>query len=348
MNKLIPLFLFLGTTLLFAGGEQIEFCPACGPESEYIVYPDEGLTLNFCAKWDPDFAFRGGRCCGKIPWKYRRRRIRCNPARAKRSFCDEQTQEQMNYIRSVKTGKIKDILAHLLIESGKRGPQAYCKVNQGFLAWGRPIVSTEENRLIVRREHRCVHFGTDRMVGMLEWVGREISKTYFSVSEKGIKLLVGDISAPRGGCLFGRGGRRGHASHMTGQDVDIGFLHANKDRKSPLSFSRKFDPEANWWLIKKFFQNPFACIKVIFIDRRLKRRLKRVAQSDPLWPKVSRYLRHVRSHRNHMHVRIGDRVGEPGCGTPVDIEYEERFFEDLRKELLKEGNELEEEEFDQD
>jgi murein endopeptidase len=152
------------------------------------------------------------------------------------------------------------------------------------------------------------------MVGMLEWVGRQVAATY--PEDPGIHLNVGDISAPRGGCLSGRGGRRGHKSHTSGQDADVGFLVARPGHASPDMFVREFDAKTNWWLFKRVFHNPYACVKVIFLDRRLIAKLGKAVKDDPEWATLRRYIKHVPGHRNHFHVRVGTTPGQPGC--PVD------------------------------
>lgn len=283
------------------------------PSSELIGQQDPDLNPAFCAQWNPDFAFKGNRCCGKTPWKYRRRGIRCTPSRAKKSFCDEMTDDQREYIRNVNSGKIPDILKHLEGNFGRHGTQAFCTPNTGFLAWGRPIVATHKNRLHLRRPGRCVNFGTDRMAALVEWLGHRIREKYQAEEYHGVRLLVGDTSAPRGGCLAGKGGRRGHASHMSGQDIDLGFLSVKKNEISPIEFRRRFDAKANLWLLKNLFRNPYVCIDSVFLDWRHIRKLRKVAGSDPEWIRIQPHVRHVRRHRNHYHIRIGRRPGAPGC-----------------------------------
>ena len=47
------------------------------------------------------------------------------------------------------------------------------------------------------------------------------------------------------------------------------------------------------------------------LDKKLIRKLGKAAHGDEDWNKYWRYIRHVPSHRNHMHVRIGDGPGQP-------------------------------------
>jgi len=296
-----------------------------GPGSELLIFNEWQIDREFCAEWNPDFSFKGNLCCGKPGWKYRRRGIKCTPKRAKRSFCDEMTAEQIAYVRKVKTGKVKDVMSLLIQEVGVYGEQAQCKPSDGFLSWGRPVLPSSKNRIRLRRPHRCVNFGTDPMVGMLEWVGRKVNEKYPIGYYPGTSFLVGDVSAPRGGCLAGKGGKRGHVSHTNGRDVDLGFLAPSKSSRTPAGFSRRFNGEANWWLIKEIFNNPFACVKRVFLDRRHIRKLRKAARGDPDWARLSRHIRHVRYHRDHYHVRIGEAPGTPGCSSVFDKGYLSRI-----------------------
>jgi murein endopeptidase len=282
---------------------------------------DLGLGGNFCEEWNPDYKFKGKQCCGPVAWKYRRRGIKCDPSRSKRSFCGEATPEQLAYIDILTRDPSIDVLE--LIDEAKDKPlqQAYCNYADGFLAWGRPLLPNPRNRIVLRRPDRCVNFGTDAMVAMIEWLGRDLAKRH---ENQNTQLLVGDISAPRGGCLSGRGGRRGHKSHTQGRDVDLGFIFAqgvDKAGRQPGNFQKKFEPEANWEFLKRVFENPYACVKVVFLDRRHISKLAKHATKldDPAWMKYRRFLQHARGHQNHYHIRIGDQPGAPGCqGRPED------------------------------
>lgn len=272
------------------------------PESAFIKDPRTGESIRFCSDWNPDFGFMGGLCCGQVDRSIRRRGIRCDPARSKESFCDEMTSEQVDWFQKDSTGV-------------RPASRAFCGYNDGFLAWGKPLISTKENFIRLRNPQRCVHFGTDEMVRFLDWLGTAVGK------EISTYLLVGDISAPRGGCLSGRGGRVGHASHTSGRDADIGFVHP-KLARGPDSFSRQFDAAANLWLLKKMFANPFVCIRAVFLDHRHIWKLSREAQKqgDSEWFSLAPHIRHVRNHRNHFHVRIGDAPGPAGCNATSEPE----------------------------
>ena len=171
------------------------------------------------------------------------------------------------------------------------------------------------------------------MAAMVEWLGREVGRTFSAEHYSGVKLIIGDVAGPRGGCLIGRSGKRGHASHTTGQDADIGFLSVRKGAPSLVKFTQDFDPTNNWWLLKKVLKNPYACVKVIFLDRRQIRKLAKQAGRlghpgyDVEWNQYKRFIRHMPGHKNHFHVRIGNGPGGAGCfpGAKPELELEEEF-----------------------
>ena len=309
-----------------------EFVPP-SPASDYVTEGLVGrdgrplpsgaaLPIGFCAEWNPEFAFNGHHCCARVRYTGRKRKKvnRCFNERRKASYCEEMTAEQRQYQDRISSGK-DDALSLISSQLGYSGDQSYCTVNNGFLVKGRPIVPTAENRIQLRSPDRCTSFGTDRLVGMLEWTGRQVSKQYSASEYSGVHLVVGDISTPKGGCLPGRVSS-GHASHTNGQDVDVSFLSVHPGRNSPVDFHKDFDAKANWWLVKQIFKNPFACVRVIFLDKTLIRKLAKAARTDPEWMEYGRFIRHIRGHKNHLHIRVGNAPGGPGCNADAHPELE--------------------------
>lgn len=352
--------LICGLSALTAGATGRDHRPqfeSCDPVTEFSfdthragnVPNDLALPrLDFCAEWNPEFVHNGGHCCGKFTFSRRQnKRLRCAPNRfSGGGYCAERTAEQAQYEKDVASGKIPDALEAIIWDVGRKGNQAWCTVNNGFLAWGRPIVATEKNRVLLRSPDRCTHYGTDGMIGMIEWTGRQLAKEYKGPEFEGLRLIVGDISAPRGGCLVGRSGRKGHASHTSGQDVDLGLLLPKSRMSTVQTFHKTFDPKANWWLLKQLFHNPFACVKVVFLDRSHIHKLAKYMSKipDPEWSTLRRFIRHVPGHKNHHHVRIGEGPGLPGCTSDArpELETEENGGVDdgeldLEKDLLPSG-----------
>ncbi|MEN9723754.1 MAG: hypothetical protein RJB38_1740 [Pseudomonadota bacterium] len=294
---------------LASSGLELSFLPS-DPSSEYLPVAENAPDHGFCAKWDPEYGYRGKACCERVPAFRRASAAKCSPQRVKWNFCDEMTEEQREYLELARHGKLGSWWEN---RSGLQQSRAYCGVNQGFLVHGRPLVPTPENRLLIRNPHRCTQFGTDRMVGALEWLGREIHREYSDSNHSGVRLNVGDLSAPRGGCISGRRGRRGHASHTSGQDADLGFLYPRAGTREVNAFAHDFDVKANVWLLKRLFSNPYACVKLVFVDQRLIRKMSKAAFGDLEWERIRPFIKHIRGHRHHFHVRVGDVPGLPGC-----------------------------------
>jgi murein endopeptidase len=252
--------------------------------------------------------------------------------RAKASYCDERTPDQLRYQQAVASGKISDPLKFLEADSQRRVQQSYCSVGDGFLAWGKPIIGTPENRILVKNPERCVNYGTNSMVAVLEWLGKQVADRYQGEDYAGVRLVVGNLSAPRGGCLSGMSGKRGHSSHTSGRDADLALFSAKRGRSSPEIFQTYLDPEPNFWLLQEAFSNPVACVKVVFLDKRHIRTLAKWANKSgqsEAWARIAKYVKHVRGHRNHIHLRVGDLPGPAGCMTsePWSTEDEEEGFE---------------------
>lgn len=287
----------------------LEF-PSCSPESSLIERFVAPPTSS----------------CSKAPPPGRRKRA-AHCSKGYQNYCAQISPEQNHYINAVREGKISNVLAHLVHELGRRGDQAKCSVNDGYLVRGRPIVSTPTNRIMMRSPEFCFNFGTDYMAAMIEWLGQEVAKAFSGPAHSGVRLIVGDVTGPKGGCLANRSGRRRHASHTNGQDADLGFLTVREGESSPIQFPYTFDALHNWWLFKKVFKNPYACVKVIFLDRRHISALARVAKGDEDWNALKRFIRHMPGHKNHFHIRIGSGPGRPGCtpGARPELETEEDF-----------------------
>jgi murein endopeptidase len=305
----------------------LEYSPQFGsdqPVSEFLN-TQEGINREFCYEWNPEFLTSGQSCCTPKGSYKKGLRPSCAPhRRLKWDYCDEMTASQAAYIEKVQTGKIPNVLEFLDRQLRLKRPQSYCSVNDGFLAWGRPLVPTEKNRIRFSNPKRCVNFGSDELVAMLEWLGQKVGDKFSSPEYSETHLLLGDLSAPRGGCISGRGGRRGHSSHTSGLDVDIGFLTViSKGGRAPAHFHRTFDANANWWLLKQMFQNPYACVQQVFLDRKHIDKLRKIAKNEPQWQTISKHLKHVKGHRDHFHIRIasGSKL-TAACPTTLDEDYE--------------------------
>jgi murein endopeptidase len=262
------------------------------------------------------------------------------------------TDAQRDYIAAVKAGKI-DAFESIRDSVGSKGGQSFCGPSNGFLVEGRPLVPTPENRIELRNEARCTNFGTDPLIGAMEWMGREIKHEFHEPEFDQARLIIGDISAPRGGCVAGRGGRRAHKSHTGGVDIDVAYFNPRAGHAPEEHFTRTFYVASNWWLLKKMFKNPFVCIKVVFVDRSHIRALDRYAKNDPEWTKLKKFIRHIRGHRDHFHFRVGSGPGVPGCASDPALEEDEDQNEEnvdsiLAKNPLEEADSASDAEGDDD
>lgn len=321
---------------------EFPFLPA-GPSSDFLPVSENAPDHGFCSRWDPEYGHQGKACCSSLRKMVGRKPPKCAPNRIKWTFCDEMTEQQRQFLADAKLSES----APWWERRGASSAQAFCSVSDGFLVNGRPLVPTRSNRLLVRNPLRCTQFGTDGLVAALEWVGREVDREFSSPGKSGVRINVGDLSAPRGGCISGRRGRRGHASHTTGQDADIGFLNTRVGSEPVDAFAAFFDPQPNWWLLKKIFSNPHACVKAVFLDKRLIRKLAKAAMGDEMWPRVAHRIQHVRGHRSHFHIRVGHYPGEPGCpreapwmndGQGYPEEDEDSSAEDELGQMVRDGS----------
>jgi murein endopeptidase len=368
-----------------------ELLPAF-PESSFLE--DGGLTPEFCEKWNPEYAAQGFKCCGtKQFWSAsgsesgsrrsgRRRRAApfCAPSRNGWNKCDERTDGpggQIEYENEIKSKIATHTLGEYEVLENlksrvrrqielKERPQAQCSVSNGFVADALPLMPTPYNRILLNSPDRCANYGTDFMTYLFEWLGNEIRLEYSEEEFANARLVVGDIGAPRGGCLAVSRGRRGHASHTNGQDIDIAFFNPramtdrqvnqvqrHRDEKKSLDVpdevlpSRRFTTDfyvaSNLWLLKKIYSsaNQFSCVRMIILDQRHQNQLDRYARSvnDQDWPNIKKYLVHQRGHFNHFHMRVfpksKGRNGLASCPTSrevkngaLDLEEDEELFDD--------------------
>jgi murein endopeptidase len=285
--------------------------------SKSNVYSDRGELLpSFCREWNPDFDYNGRRCAFNL-YGVNRKPVRgCNPYRNHPSYCSEMTPGELSYSRFLTSHQQLDALT-LISDQHFSQEQAYLTVNDGFLANGRRIIPTSYNHLSLRFPSRCTNFGTDAMAGMLEWLGHEVGRTYRGKRFSGVKIVVGDVAAPRGGCLWGHNQRVAHRSHKNGQDADIGYLTVRPGQSSPVEFHQVFEAKSNYWFLKKVFKNPYACVKFVFLDRRNIQKLAKVGRNDPDWAVMKHFIQHANGHHNHFHIRIGNAPGSPGCSPAL-------------------------------
>jgi murein endopeptidase len=307
--------LFLGTEL--AQAANLMAPPDVSVSSIGAGRPDPftpGLSLLACERFDPEASLKGGTCC----MRQRPRLLpNCAPSRRSSSHCAERTYEQLKWATAYQNNPhlYRSQLLERISQDDRQ--KAFCTVNDGFLAWGVPLLELPDNRVKLRSAFRCANFGVPRLIAALDWLGTQMAGKFLGP----VELLIGDLSGPKGGCLAGMRGRRAHRSHTSGLDADIAFPVAKGSQ--PGRFHGTFEPETMWWVMKQLFSNPHACVAVVYLDRRLISKLGKAAGNDPDWELIRKHLKHVSHHRNHIHVRVKDAAGGLNCLSGVKIEEED-------------------------
>lgn len=209
-------------------------------------------------------------------------------------------------------GKHADKPADKPAEIVPKGANSLGAPNAGKLAHGEKMSS---NRSVEVRGGGHA-WGTPELVGVLKRAAAKVRKKH-----KGSVLFVGDLSAKRGGPLFG------HNSHQSGRDADVGFYMKHDDGKqvNPHRFVPfgsdgrardggivRFDDERNWTFVEALITDPKVDVRYIFISMGLRKRLLTYASqkkkiAPDLYTKASAALMSpsdVDVHDDHFHVRI--------------------------------------------
>jgi murein endopeptidase len=103
------------------------------------------------------------------------------------------------------------------------------------------------------------------------------------------RVVIGDLSRPKGGDFGARYGLPGHASHQSGVDVDV-YLPRRDGRATTPQSAGQVDRRRSRDLLRRFLR---AGAGVIFISPEAG-----VHDQD-------RRVRHIPNHDTHMHVRFG-------------------------------------------
>jgi penicillin-insensitive murein endopeptidase len=171
------------------------------------------------------------------------------------------------------------------------------------------------------REHHHP-WGLPDLVRLLQRAASKVAHKH-----RGAVLLVGDLSARKGGPL------PGHNSHQSGRDADVGFYVVNAKGKSVRlphfvafgadgrqrgdSDAARFDDARNWDFVEALLNDKKAAVRYLFISNALRARLLRYAAAKGA-PKelITRAAAammspaHAETHDDHFHVRIS-------CPTPM-------------------------------
>ncbi|MFN2466527.1 MAG: penicillin-insensitive murein endopeptidase [Gaiellaceae bacterium] len=158
------------------------------------------------------------------------------------------------------------------LEGGVRLPSA----GRLFVTWD-PVRRRSPNR-----EWR--RYGNDRLVRTL----LRVLAAYAAAHPDAPRVLVGDLSRPRGGDFGRRYGGLGHASHQNGLDVDVYYPRLDR-RERPAATRRQIDRALAQDLVDRFVDGG---ARFVFVG-------PRAGLRGP--PDVVQSLPH---HHDHLHVRL--------------------------------------------
>jgi murein endopeptidase len=149
-------------------------------------------------------------------------------------------------------------------------------------AYGRDYVTWDPvlNRYPSRDNRR---WGTPRLIRTLLYVLDRYRRAHPGAP----RVLIGDLSRPRGGPFTGQYGGLGHASHQNGLDMDI--LYPRKDRKELPADPQTMDRRLAQELVDRFV-NAYA--QYVFVGPHTVLHGKRGVVETLV------------NHDDHMHVRI--------------------------------------------
>ena len=172
-----------------------------------------------------------------------------------------------------------------------------------------------------RRPHLA--WGTNETISLLRQAIERVRAKHKGVHD----VAVGDISSEHGGKL------RGHKSHQSGRDVDLGLYIRKQSKKGPRAFisanRHKIDHAPNWTLIEALVSKSrkSSLVSYIFLDYGVQKDLyqwakkKGVKQKRLDWifqyPRGKRAMRgivrHEPGHADHYHIRFKCAPDDEDC-----------------------------------
>jgi hypothetical protein len=146
-----------------------------------------------------------------------------------------------------------------------------------YVTWD-PVLSRYPNRDDRR-------WGTGRLIQTLLYVLDRYRRAHPGAP----RVLIGDLSRPRGGPFTGRFGGLGHASHQNGLDADV--LYPRTDHRELRAYApRLVDRALAQDLVDRFVR---AGAQYVFVGPRVRLHGRRAV------------VQHLVHHDDHLHVRIG-------------------------------------------
>jgi penicillin-insensitive murein endopeptidase len=189
-------------------------------------------------------------------------------------------------------------------------------VYRGHLEGGVRLDESEHVHHVERFTEDDRHYGTPGLVGLLRRAARKVAQAHGPA-----RLNVGELSQEGGGDVVG------HRSHENGRDVDVGFYLVDDDGNpvEPERFVRingsghggdgtqrvTFDSARNWAFIEALVTDTETPVQMIFVHRRIRRRLVRWARRHHVDPETVERAEWtmvpphgVARHDDHFHVRV--------------------------------------------
>jgi murein endopeptidase len=127
-------------------------------------------------------------------------------------------------------------------------------------------------------------YGTDALVRVL----LRVARTYAQAHPDAPRLLIGDLSRPRGGDFGRRYGPLGHVSHQNGLDADVYFPRRDRRERAPRR-AAQVDRRLAQDLVDRFLA---AGARVVFVG-------PRTGLAGPRGRVVA-----LPRHDNHLHARF--------------------------------------------
>lgn len=203
---------------------------------------------------------------------------------------------------------------------------------------GYQVINLQRNRF----------WGHPSLIDFIEKFGQKMSRAKLG------PLMVGDLSAPRGGPMID-----GHASHQVGLDVDILYGYPSDAGHRSLTLgerTRVIAPEVvrglddeDWSqripeLLKLASQDDR--VVRIFVNYKIKKELCQKFPSEPFHMKVRPWW----GHSEHFHTRLlcpqgeakcenQEPVKDNGCGADLDWWFSDEAKEELKKYQDRKGTE---------
>ena len=204
-------------------------------------------------------------------------------------------------------------IIRIMVEGPEVASESIGRANEGRLVNGEML--PEHRAFNIRDEDRA--WGTNETVSAILDAFDHMMRRHPDAPI----LMVHDLSDEDGGSL------RGHRSHQSGRDADIGYYHDGCGDICPYEeFDEdEIDHELNWTLLSYWIDNDL--IEYVFIDydyqEELYEWLQEQGESERNLNQWFQYphgrdaarglIRHERNHEDHMHVRFGCPGDDDRC-----------------------------------